>query len=182
MKRIRCIIASSALALLTLLLPCSLLAKPIVIRINDVPNAAPVITVIGAPNGYDIDTGPDIATPGIEEGGIITLFGVDQFGSVGQDEFGNDLGWRFVIPNAPNPARSAVDIVFIQHDFDLFGNGDLQVAFDSALAGVYYATPPDPPIPGRDFNAGVVTDEWVTLYEDDTLVVQFKPHTYRLRN
>ena len=181
MKKLRYIITSSVLALLVLL-PGSLMAAPIVVRINDVPNAAPVVTVIGAPNGYDLYTGPGIATPGIEEGGIITLFGVDQFGSVGQDEFGFDLGWRFVVPNAPDPARAAVDIVFIQHDFDIFGNGDLQVGFDSALPGIYYRTPPDPHIPGRDFNAGLVTDGWVTLYSDDTLVVQFKPHTYRLRN
>lgn len=179
MKKVHYTLKSSALALLTLLVPCSLMAKPIVIRINDVPNAAPVVQVHGAPNGYDFYADPDVATPGIEEGGVITLFGVDQFGEVGQDELGNDLGWRFVIPNAPDPNRSAVDIVWIQHDPD---TGDFQVAFDSALAGTYYANPPEPHVPGKDYNAGLVTDRWVTLYEDETLVVQFKPHTYKLRN
>ena len=52
MKKIRCLITSRALALLVLL-PGSLIASPIIVRIDEVPNGAPVIQVHGAPNGYE---------------------------------------------------------------------------------------------------------------------------------
>ena len=180
MKAIRYVITFSVAALFVML-PSSFMAapkkaSPIVVTINDVPNGAPVIQVQGAPNGYDVYTDPNVADPAIEDGALITLFGVDRSGSI------PDWGGRFVVPEAPLWYRTAVDIVWVEHDFDLFGNGDLQIAFDSALAGIYYGTPPDPHVPGRDFNAGLVTDRWVTLYEDAILVVQFKPHTDRLRN
>lgn len=172
MKKIHCLITSSALAALALLLPCSLIAAPIVVTINDVPNATPVITVIGAPSGYDLYTGPEVATQGTEDGGLITLIGVDTGGSI------PDWGGRFVVPNAPFWYSSAVDIVWVTHDVDIFGNGDLQVGFNSAFPGVYYF---NPEFRGEE-NLGPVTDQWVTVYSDDTLVVKFKPHTYRLRN
>ncbi len=153
------------IALVALSLPCSLMAKPVIVSINDTPAGNAVVQVKGAPNGWDIV--PDDVGPGIESG-IITLFGVDQASLV------PDLGWRFVVPTPEYEFNLAVDIVWIQHEGP---NGDLQVAFDSRDEGFYR-----PPELAGDTNAGFVTDEWVTLHEDDTLVVRFKPHTYRLRN
>jgi hypothetical protein len=170
MKRIRYLTPLAAVALFALLPVSSFAdhkkAKPIVVSINDVPNGDPVIQVQGAPHGYDINTvAPN--NPAIEDGALITLFGVDQGGSI------PDWEGRFVVPTAPDPLRTAVDIVWIEHDFDLFGNGDLRVGFNSAFPGNYY----------RTVNSlGLVTDDWVTVYADDTLVVKFKPHTYRLRD
>lgn len=170
MKTIRYIITLTAIAAIVLL-PCTLMAgskkaSPIVITINDVPNGPPVIHVQGAPYGYDINTvAPN--DPAIEDGALITLFGVDQSGSIA------DWEGRFVVPTAPDPLRTAVDIVWVEHDFDLFGNGDLRVGFNSAFPGNYYKT---------KNSLGLVTDDWVTVYADDALVVQFKPHTYRLRD
>jgi hypothetical protein len=166
MKAIRDLIKLTALAA-GVLLPCSLIAAPIVVTINDVPNAAPVIKVRGAPNGYDIYTGENVADPAKEDGALITLFGVDQGGDI------PDWEGRFVVPTAPNPLRTAVDIVWVEHDFDLFGNGDLRVGFNSAHPGTYY----------RTVNSlGLVTDNWVEVYASDTLVVRFKPHTYLMKN
>ena len=173
---------SSALALLAVLLPCSLLAQPIVIRINDVPNAPPVIQVKGAPNGYDLYTGEFVADPAIEDGALITLIGVDQAGSI------PDWAGRFVVPEAPLWYRTAVDIVWVEHDIlGPLGKGDLQVGFNSAFPGTYYFNPglinPATGLPlNEDDNLGLVTDQWVQVYADETLVVLFKPHTYRLRD
>ncbi len=160
------------------LLPYSLPAQPIVVRINDVPDGPPVIQVQGAPNGYNIYTGDLVNNPAIEDGALITLFGVNNYytdpGAALPDWSG-----RFLIPVAPEPEGHAVDIVWIEHDFDLFGNGDLRIGFNSAFPGTYYADP-------NEFNdaddLGLVTDNWVQVYANDTLVILFKPHTYRLRN
>jgi hypothetical protein len=171
-----------------LLFAFSVMSAPIIVRINDVPNAAPVVTIIGAPNGYDIDTGPDVATPGVEDGGLITIFGVQD--SLIPEE---GKGWRFLdsrdpstlpplygsdYPEDPTNYREfvlAVDIVWIQHDTDgPFFEGDLQVGFNSAMPGHWYV---NPELRG-DENAGYVTDKYVTVYADETVIVQFKPHTY----
>jgi|WetSurMetagenome_2_1015567.scaffolds.fasta_scaffold1195786_1 hypothetical protein len=51
---------SLALAVLTtfsLLFPVRLSADPITVKINDVPNGPPQITVLGAPHGYVIFSG-----------------------------------------------------------------------------------------------------------------------------
>ncbi len=167
MNTIRYVIKTSTLAILAVLLPASLMATPIIVRINDTPSDQAVIQVIGAPEGWSVV--PDEVDSALVESGIITLHGVDQDGLV------PELGWRFVIPNAPDPNRSAVDIVWIQHEW--WGDNSLQIAFDSNKTGYYR----NPEIVG-DLNAGVVTDNWVTLYADDVVVVQYKPHTYRLRN
>lgn len=179
-----------AVAACSLLVAASVLAAPIIVRINDVPNAAPVVTVIGAQKGYDIYTGPEIVTPGVEDGAVVTLFGVDQAGEI------PELGWRFSDPRDPdslppywvpdpeNPGEMmnvrefvlAVDIVWLQHDTEgPFFNGDLQICFNSALPGKWYL---NPGVFNEDQNAGFVTNNYVTVYEDDTVVVQFKPHTY----
>ena len=170
MKKIRYLtITMLAAVALFALLPVSMFAaskkvSPIVVTINDVPNGAPVIQVQGAPHGYDINTVlPN--DPAIEDGALITLFGVDQGGPIA------DWEGRFVVPTAPNPARTAVDIVWVEHDFDNFGDGDLRVGFNSAFAGTYY---------GTKNSLGLVTDNWVEVYTSDILVVRFKPHTYRL--
>jgi hypothetical protein len=165
----RSIRAIIIIALVALSLPCSLIAKPIVVSINDVPNAAPVIQVQGAPNGYDINTVlPN--NPAIEDGALITLIGVNNYFDPGALP---DWEGRFVIPSSPYPGRTAVDIVWVSHDADVFGLGDLQVGFNSAFPGTYYSA--------HDI-LGPVTDNWVEVYTSDILVVRFKPHTYRLRN
>jgi len=46
----------SALALFASLLTCSLMAVPIIVRINDIANGPPEVEVDGAPNGYDVCT------------------------------------------------------------------------------------------------------------------------------
>ena len=170
-------IAVSTLALLAVLLPSSLMAAPIVIAINDVPNGRPIIQVYGAPNGYNIYTGDCVNTAGIEDGALITLFGVDTSGSI------PDWSGRFVIPTAPNPDRRAVDIVWVEHDSEdcckSVCNGDLQIGFNSAFPNVYYGTPG---VVNADEDLGVVTDKWVQVYTSDTVVIFFNPHTYRLRN
>jgi hypothetical protein len=73
--------------------------------------------------------------------------------------------------------RTAVDIVWVQHDEDVFGDGDLQVGFNSAFPGTWYW---NPEIVGED-NLGPVTNLWVTVYANETLVVKYKPHTYRTK-
>ncbi len=168
-----------------LLLSSSLMAGPITVKINDVPNAAPVITVVGAPDGYDIYTGELVATPGVEEGALITLYGVSPVG------LHDKPGWRFLDPRDPESLPPlyvdampgvnvrefvmAVDIVWTQHDPN---TGDLQIGFDSALPGTWYR---NPGIGNTDEDAGTVTNKWVTLYADDEIVLMFKPHTYILK-
>ena len=166
---VRRAIAFATLAVLALLLPCSLLADPIVVRINDVPNGPPVIQVQNAPNGWFFYTDEDIANPAIEEGGLVVLPGANASGA------SYDWAGRFVVPNAPDPNHHGVDIVWVENFDDI-----LVVGFDSALPGVYYRTPGL--FPNTDENLGPVTDNWVKVYADDVLVVLFKPHTYRLRN
>ena len=69
--------ALGVLALLILLLPCSLLAGPIIVKISDLANSPPEVEVDGAPYGYDFCTCADlgIIDPANEDGGVITLFG-----------------------------------------------------------------------------------------------------------
>ena len=175
MKQICNTIKSSALALLTLLLPGSLMAtgKPIVVSIDDVPNGRPVIQVQGAPNGYALYTDIGIADPTIEDGADILLFDVDLAGLL--PDWG---GGRVVVPTAPNPLRLGVDIVWITHDPGIIQPGALVVGFDSAFPGTYYSTPD---LIGNE-NLGLVTDNWVEVYTSDIVVIRYKPHTYRLRN
>jgi hypothetical protein len=85
------------------------------------------------------------------------LFGVDTGGSI------PDWSGRFVVPNAPTTERDAVDIVWVEHDSEdcCAGpcNGNLQVGFNSAFPGTFYA---NPDLIGAD-NLGVVTDNWVQV-------------------
>src|SRR5438270_5805566 len=80
LREVRHTIALGVLALLTLLLPCSLLAAPIIVKISDLANGPPEVEVDGAPHGYDVYTGPGVNNPSIEDGALITLFGVDTYG------------------------------------------------------------------------------------------------------
>ncbi len=189
MKRVRYMVIPSAIALLVML-SGNLWAKPIVVRINDVPNAAPVIQVHGAPNGYDIYIGDLVNNPAVEDGAIITLFGVDQAGTIPDwtGRFMDPRPWESLPPlyssNPSDPVNyrqyvTALDIVWVQHDVDgPFFNGDLQVGFNSAFPGTWYR---NPGFHNENENLGPVTDNWVTVYSDETLIVQFKPHTYRLK-
>lgn len=169
-----CVLAATLLA--------GSVADPIRVRINDVPNAPPVIQVKGAPGGFDIYRGELVADPAIEDGALITLFGVDRAGTIA------DWAGRFTVPDAPLWYRSAVDIVWVEHDvMGPFGLGDLQIGFNSAHPGTYYFNPElvDPETGElfiADEDLGPVTDNWVVVYADETVVVEVKPHTYRLRD
>ena len=58
MKRAHFVMAFAALAASTLLFPSQIDAArrflPILVRIDDVPNGAPTVTVIGAFNGFNV--------------------------------------------------------------------------------------------------------------------------------
>ena len=156
------------------MVPCSLIAGPIVVKINDLryPNA-PEVEVDGAPNGWNFcECG--INTAGVEDGGIITLFGVDTYGSINEPCEGD---WRFSDPNLPSPpdgCHNSVDIVWIQHDFyGPFYNGDLQIAFNSAFPGHYYNNPALCPR-ACSVGLGPLTYKWQVVYADATVVVLFK--------
>jgi len=168
------VVRSSTVAALVLLCMSSLMAakktKPILVRIDDTPDAPPTITVKGAPNGYDVYTGPEVVNPDVEDGALITLFGVDQAGTINP----SGDGWRFTDPSLPaDTFRNATDIVWIDHDFFLFGNGDLQIGFNSRNDGGYYVNP----IYTSDASAGDATNQWVTVYSDATIEVQYKART-----
>jgi hypothetical protein len=160
------------ITLLTIAVP-SLMAAPLIVSINDVPNAAPVVQVKNAPVGYDVIKPPDLppgyVDPEIEEGAAVVFWGLDL------SDVLDDWGGRLTVPNAPDPARSSVDVVWIE-----VYNEMLVVAFDSALPGHYYGNP-DPDTNG-DEDLGDVTDNWVTVYSSEQLVIRFKPHTYRTRD
>jgi hypothetical protein len=174
MNKVHNMIKLSALALFALLVPTSLMAGPIIVRISDLryPNP-PEIEVDGAPNGWNFCT-CDINTPGVEDGGIITLFGVDTYGSINEPCEGD---WRFSDPGLPSPAdgcHNGVDIVWIQHDFyGPFNNGDLQIAFNSAFPGHFYNNPALCPRP-CSVGLGPLTYKWQVVYADATVVVLFK--------
>ena len=175
MRIMKFVIMASVLSVIACELPGHAMAgrrsrsKQIVVRIDDTENGAPTVTVKGAPNGYDLYTGPLVADPAIEDGGLITLYGVDQFGPINPS--GN--GWRFIDPSLPIDATSnATDIVWIDHDTTIFGNGDLQIGFNTRNDGGYYINP----LYSVDDSAGPATDKWVTVYTDRTIKVQFKAH------
>jgi hypothetical protein len=172
-------IRATILALVVLSLPCSLMALPVIVSINDTPSGHAVVQVRGAPHGWTIV--PD--DPTLPDSGIITLIGVDVGGSINEPD---ENGWRWTdrkdwttLPPLyfpPDPVNyrqyvTATDIVWIQHDPI---TGDLQVGFDSAGAGQWFA---NPGVFNSDADAGPVTNNWVTLWADDTLVLRFKPHT-----
>jgi hypothetical protein len=168
---IRHTIMSSALVLLTLLVPCSLLAGgPIVVKINDIANGPPEVEVDGAPKGWNFCSGACAANLGIinpsgEDGGVINLFGVDTYGSINEPY---ECGWRFLDPDVSLSCR-ALDIIWIQHDyFGPYSNGDLQIAFNSILAGGHYCGL------GCDASLGPLTYKWQVVYSDATVVVLFK--------
>jgi len=177
---VRRTIASGFFVLLLLLLPCSLMASPIVVMISDLANSPPEVEVNGAPYGWNFCTCADlgIIDPANEDGGVITLFGVDTYGSINEP---GECGWRFLDPKLPQPnCPSAVDIVWIQHDYSgPFYNGDLQIAFNSALPGHYYRNPAVCPTGCPDVSLGPLTYKWQVVYADATVVVLFKAQKSR---
>jgi hypothetical protein len=169
--------AVSMLALLLLGAASSLEADPIVVRINDLAYPhPPEVEVENAPQGWSFCPCADLGVinPANEDGGLITLFGVDRNGSINEPD---ESGWRLLDPSLPaGTCMSAIDIVWIQHDFSgPFFNGDLQVAFNSAHPGHYYQNPDVCPQFG-DASLGPVTYKWQTVYKSPTLIVQFKGH------
>jgi len=163
-----------ALALLIPLLSCSLMAGPTIIQIDASHEGAPTTTVLNS-EAYNIYVGPGVSNPATEYGALVDLLGVNNWFELYPSVI-PDQGWRFTDPKAPDQTRSAVYIIWISHDFGgpLY-TGDLQVGFNSRKPGTgYYGTPGPNPPPGADVNAGPVQSNWVTLYSDATLVLQFK--------
>jgi hypothetical protein len=175
MKQIQETIKSSALALLTLALPCSLMASPTIVQIDASHEGAPTTTVLNS-EAYNIYVGPGVSNPDIEYGALVDLLGVDSWYEPPYQSVIPDQGWRFTDPKAPDQTHSATYIIWIGHDYSgPLWNGDLQVGFNSRKPGTgYYNTPGPNPPPGADVNAGPVQSDWVTIYSDDTLVLQFK--------
>ena len=177
---VRRTIASGFFVQLLLLLPNSLMASPIVVMISDLANSPPEVEVNGAPYGWNFCTCADlgIINPANEDGGVITLFGVDTYGSINEP---GECGWRFLDPKLAQPTcASAVDIVWIQHDYSgPFYNGDLQIAFNSALPGHYYRNPAVCPTGCPDVSLGPLTYKWQVVYADATVVVLFKAQKSR---
>ncbi len=138
-----------------------------VVRIEDQAEKAPAIEVLGAPGGHNIYVGPLVNNPAVEHGALINLLGIDQGCLIPEQ------GWRFVDPNLPEDAtRNALHIIWITHDRSgPFGNGDLQIGFNSIFLGNHYANP----IHTTDKNLGPGTNQWFTVYTDETLVLLFKP-------
>jgi hypothetical protein len=159
-----------ALALPTLLLPCSLLASPTIVRI-DATQPGPPTTQVFRSQEYNLYLGPEVSDANIEYGGLVDLLGVDNvYNGGGQIA---DREWRFTDPRAPDQTHSAVYIVWIDHDYGdsvngyygpLF-SGDLRVGFNEHKPGGYYTTVNAAPIKN---------DKWLTLYSDAHLVLQFK--------
>ena len=176
MKAIRYLKQLSALAAIVLL-PCSLLAGSTVVQIDASHEGAPTTTVLNSEN-YNIYVGPIVNDPATDYGAVVDLLGVDQYPCCSLIP---DQGWRFIDPKAPDPTRASVYIIWIDHDYGdpwFYGplyTGDLRVGFNQHKPGTgYYRTPSDNPPPGADVNAGPVQSDWVTLYSDATLVLQFK--------
>ena len=139
---------------------------PIVVSINDRAVGPPEVRVENAPNGYDLNTGPLVNNSAVEDGALITLFGMDSYGSIA------DWGGRFVDPALPADAfYNALDIVWVQHDFGgPFFSGDLQVGFNSRFPGGWYRNP----LYTGEENLGPVSSKWKTVYSSATLVIRFK--------
>ncbi len=170
-------IRATILALVVLSLPCSLMAGPITVTIDDAAKGPPVIQVLDSTD-YIIYVGSMVNDPAIEDGGLVILLGVDlvedpcaPFPPGGIP----NQGWRFIDKKAPDPAYAAVDIVWIEHDCGFLDTGSLRVGFNSRKPGTgYYRTPGPNPDPGKDVNAGPVRPNWVTLYSDSTLILKFR--------
>ena len=142
------------------------MAEATVVRIQDGGGGQPVIQVVGAPFGHNIYVGPLVNDREIEHGALINLLGVDRAGSIPEQ------GWRFVDPSLPrDAARNGLQVLWIAHDHSgPLCNGDLQVGFNTVFAGHHYANP----IHTRDKSLGPVTEGWVTVYSDATLLLLFK--------
>jgi hypothetical protein len=169
MKTIRYTIKSSALALLTLALPGSLLASPTTILIDASHEGAATVQVLPSEN-YNFYTGPEVNNAAIEYGALVDLLGVDNYYYPGSQIA--DQEWRFTDPKAPDQNNAAVYIIWIDHDYGDFSNGfygplfngDLRVGYNQHKPGGYYHT----------VNAAPIQSNWVTLYSDANLVLKFK--------
>jgi hypothetical protein len=173
MKIMRNTIKSSALALLTLALPCSLMAAPTTILIDASHEGAATVQVLQSEN-YNFYTGPEVNNAAVEYGALVDLLGVDNVYNFPYPWQGQiaDQEWRFTDPKAPDQNNAAVFIVWIDHDYGDFYNGyygplfsgDLRVGYNQHKPGGYYHT----------VNAAPIQSNWVTLYSDDSLVLKFK--------
>jgi hypothetical protein len=118
---------------------------------------------------------PPPAAPSSNEGRVIYNVLADKVWQGRVRYYLRGHGWHFLDPTLPNPCHNAVDIVWTQHDPGLFGNGDLQIAFNSALPGKSYTNPECvPPQFPFDASLGPLTYKWQTVYADNTVVVLFK--------
>lgn len=137
-----------------------------VVRVEDFADHPPRVEVVGAPFGHNIYVGPLVNDAAVEHGGLINLLGVDQSGSI------SEQAWRLVDPSLPpDAARNGLHILWITHDHSgPLCNGDLQVGFNTVFAGHHYANP----IHTKDTALGPVTEGWITVYSDKTLLLLFK--------
>jgi hypothetical protein len=168
------------IAAVVLFVSCSLMAGPVIVSINDTPSGHVVVQVQGAPDGWTVIPDNDTGL----EAGFIVLYGFDQGGLIPEvaGRFMDPRDWTTLPPfYAPDIApgnlrqyRMALDIIYIFHHPE---TGDLVIEYDSATPGNWFW---NPEVIG-DQNLGPVKDNWLTFYEDDTLVVRFKAHTYALR-
>jgi hypothetical protein len=169
MKTINYTIKSSALALLTLALPCSLTAAPTTILIDASHAGAATVQVLQSED-YNLYIGPEVNNAAIEYGALVDLLGVVNYYYPGSQIA--DQEWRFTDPKASDQNNAAVFIVWIDHDYGdpyngyygpLF-SGDLRVGYNQHKPGGYYHT----------VNAAPIQSDWVTLYSDANLVLRFK--------
>jgi hypothetical protein len=169
MKTMSNTIKSGALALLTLLLPCSLLAGTTTVLI-DASYQGPATVQVLYSQDYNLYVGPEVNNAAIEYGALVDLLGVDNYyypGSVIADR-----EWRFKDPTVPDQNHAAVYIVWIDHDYGDYYNGfygplysgDLRVGYNQHKPGDYYSSA----------NAAPIQSTWVTLYSDANLVLKFK--------
>jgi hypothetical protein len=164
-------IKAGIIAIAALSLTSNLMAGTVTIRIDASHSGAPTTEVLNSED-YNFYVGPDVNNAAIEYGALVDLLGVDNvYGWPGAQIADRD--WRFTDPKAPDPAAAAVFIIWIDHDYGdpvngyygpLF-SGDLRVGFNQHKPGGYYRT---------TANAVPIQSDWVTLYSDSTLVLQFK--------
>src|ERR1043166_59771 len=101
-KKINNTVKWSALALLTVLLSCGLMAASTTVRIDASKGGAHTVEVLNS-EAYNVYVGPQVSDPAIEFGGLIDLLGVDNLYYV----YPNipNQGWRFTDPKAPTLVR-----------------------------------------------------------------------------
>lgn len=150
------------------------MAGATVVRIRGQAASPPIVEVLGAPLGHNIYVGPLVNNSEVEHGALINLLGVDASATIPEQ------GWRFVDPKLPPDAtRNGLYVLWVTHDYSgPFCSGDLQVGFNSVLPGHHYANP----VHTKDKSLGSPSANWVTVYSDKNLVLQFADGDHQPRD